>query len=75
MTKGYQNYRGRDGKRWLLAIPLALALLLSLGYLFIENFVVYDARGNAEIDWPFSWGLPRCWIPPIPSMSTICWAF
>jgi len=56
MLRGYNNYRGRSGKQGLLAIPLVILLLLSLGYLLIQNFLVYDAQGNVTVKWPFSWG-------------------
>ena len=54
MTRGYHNYKGRSGRNHtLMAIVLALLLLVSLGYLFVQNNLVYDSEGNAVINWPF----------------------
>ena len=53
-TKGYHSYRGRGGgKRILLVVLLVAALLLSLGYLILQDFLVYDSRGNVTLDLPF----------------------
>ena len=53
-TRGYHSYRGRGGRgRVLLAVVLALILLLALGFLFLQDFMVYDSQGNMTLDLPF----------------------
>ena len=53
-TKGYHSYRGRGGgKKTLLVVLLVAALLISLSYLALQDFLVYDSRGNVSLDLPF----------------------
>lgn len=53
-TRGYNSYRGRGGnKKAIIAIVLALILLAAVGFLIVQNYVVYDDAGNAHMELPF----------------------
>lgn len=55
MTKGYHNYRGRGRKRrqqMALAVALVVIILAAVGFLVIQNYIVYDDAGKAHVEWP-----------------------
>ncbi len=53
-TKGYSSYRGRaSAKKVALVIVLVLVILAAAGYLVAQNYIVYDADGNARLELPF----------------------
>lgn len=53
-TRGYNSYRGRGGnKKAIIAIALVLILLGAIGFLIVQNYMVYDDAGNAHLELPF----------------------
>lgn len=53
-TKGYSSYRGRNkAKKIALIIGLVLILLAAVGFLIIQNYLVYDDAGKAHWEFPF----------------------
>ena len=53
-ARGYQNYHGKKNRRRiLLMVGLALVLLLCIGYLAVQNSIVYNADGSISLDLPF----------------------
>lgn len=52
-TKGYHSYRGRgSAAKIAVCALLAMVLLGAVAYLVIQNYVVYDAEGNARLELP-----------------------
>ena len=52
-TKGYNSYRGRGNvKKIIAAIALALVILGAVGYLVMQNYIVYDDAGQAHLQLP-----------------------
>lgn len=53
-TKGYNSYRGRaNAAKIALIVVLVLVILGALGYLVMQNYVVYDDNGTARLELPF----------------------
>ena len=53
-TKGYRSYRGRTSKgKIALAVLLVLIILAAVGFLWLQEYIVYDADGNARLDLPW----------------------
>ena len=54
-TKGYNSYRGRvSAGRIVLIVVLVLVLLGAIGYLAVQNYLVYDEAGQVHLELP--WG-------------------
>lgn len=54
-ARGYHTYRGRTPKgKIALAVVLVLIILASAGFIFIQQFVVYDASGTPHLQLPGS---------------------
>lgn len=52
-TKGYNSYRGRGNvKKIIAAIALTLVILGAVGYLVVQNYIVYDNAGQAHLQLP-----------------------
>ena len=53
-TKGYRSYRGRGSRgKAALAAALVLVILAALGFLWVQEYIVYDADGNAHFEPPW----------------------
>lgn len=52
-TRGYSNYRGRNKGKVPLIIGLAAILLAAIGFLVIQNYLIYDDAGKAHWELPF----------------------
>lgn len=53
MTKGYNTYRGRgSGKRIAAVIALVLVIVGAVGYLVVQNYIVYDDAGQSHLELP-----------------------
>lgn len=53
-TRGYSSYRGRgSSKKVIIAAALVLVLLAAMGYLVVQNYVIYDDAGNVHLELPF----------------------
>ena len=56
-TRGYNSYRGRVSTgRIVLIVVLVLILLGAVGYLAVQNYLVYDEAGQVHLELP--WGRP-----------------
>ena len=53
-TRGYSSYRGRNKGRVALIIGLAIILVVAIGLLIMQNYLVYDDTGKAHWEFPFS---------------------
>ena len=54
-TRGYNSYRGRVSTgRIVLIVVLVLVLLGAIGYLAVQNYLVYDEAGQVHLELP--WG-------------------
>ena len=54
-TRGYNSYRGRvSAGRIVLIVVLVLVLLGAIGYLAVQNYLVYDEAGQVHLELP--WG-------------------
>lgn len=53
VTRGYNSYRGRNKWRPVLMIALVVVLLAAVGFLIIQNYLVYDDAGKAHWEFPF----------------------
>lgn len=54
-ARGYHTYRGRTPKgKIALAVVLVLIILASAVFIFIQQFVVYDASGTPHVQLPGS---------------------
>ena len=53
-TRGYNSYRGRTsaGKVFLIVV-LILVLLSAVGYLVVQDYLVYDEAGQVHLELPF----------------------
>ena len=75
-TKGYRSYRGRTSKgKIALAVVLVLIILAAVGFLWLQEYIVYDADGNARLDLPWRqeascWERDCAWEVPPLSIST-----
>ena len=46
-TKGYRSYRGRTSKgKIALAVLLVLIILAAVGFLWLQEYIVYDRDGT-----------------------------
>ena len=53
-TKGYRSYRGRGSKgKAALAAVLVLVIVAALGFLWVQEYIVYDADGGAQLELPW----------------------
>lgn len=52
-TRGYRNYRGRNKGKIALIAGLAAILLVAVGFLVMQNYLVYDDAGKAHWEFPF----------------------
>lgn len=52
-TRGYRNYRGRNKGKIALIAGLAAILLIAVGFLVMQNYLVYDDAGKAHWEFPF----------------------
>ena len=54
VTKGYRSYRGRPSKgKIALAVVLVLVILAAVAVIVLQEYVVYDAEGNARVEFPW----------------------
>ena len=56
-TKGYQSYHGRmPGWKKLLIGILLLILIAAVGFLFLQNYQVFDQDGaHFRLPWSKTW--------------------
>ena len=53
-TRGYNSYRGRTSAgKIVLIVVLVLVLLGAVGYLVVQNYLVYDEAGQVHLELPF----------------------
>ena len=53
-TRGYNSYRGRTSAgRIFLIVVLILVLLSAVGYLVVQDYLVYDEAGQVHLELPF----------------------
>ena len=51
--RGYNNYRGRTSKgKIVLTVVLILVILVSIGFMVLQKYVVYDAAGTPQLMLP-----------------------
>lgn len=54
-TRGYNSYRGRVSTgRIVLIVVLVLVLLGAIGYLAVQNYLVYDEAGQVHLELPWA---------------------
>ena len=53
-TRGYSSYRGRNKGRLALIIGLVVILIVAVGLLIFQNYLVYDDTGKAHWEFPFA---------------------
>ena len=52
-TKGYNTYHGRNSaKKTVAIIALLLVIIGAVGYLVVQNYVVYDDSGQIQLVLP-----------------------
>ena len=52
--RGYRSYRGRPPKgKIALAVVLVLVIAVSLAVIVLQEYVIYDADGNARLELPW----------------------
>lgn len=52
-TKGYRSYRGRTSKgKIALAVLLVLIILAAVGFLWLQEYIVYDRDGSFHLELP-----------------------
>ena len=65
-TKGYNTYRGRGSvKKAILIVFLVLIIVAAVGYLLVQNYIVYDDAGQARLELP-RWQKPQKTDPDLP---------
>mgnify|MGYP004714541415 CR=1 FL=1 len=53
-TKGYRSYRGRTSKgKIALAVLLVLIILAAVGFLWLQEYIVYDRDGSFHLELPW----------------------
>jgi len=53
-TRGYSSYHGRRSGRKFAIVAVLLALFLAaVGYLVLQNFIVYESDGSIRLELPF----------------------
>ena len=53
-TRGYDSYHGRgNAGKVILSVVLILVILGAVGFFIVQNYMVYDAEGNAHLEMPF----------------------
>ena len=53
-TRGYRSYRGRTSKgKVALAAVLVLIIIAAVGFLWLQEYIVYDKDGNARLELPW----------------------
>ena len=51
--RGYNNYRGRTSKgKTVLAVVLVLVILASIGFIMLQEYIVYDETGTPHLMLP-----------------------
>ena len=52
-TRGYHSYRGRGSKgKAVLAVVLVLVILVSVGFMMLQKYIVYDETGTPHLMLP-----------------------
>ena len=52
--RGYHNYRGRNSKgKTVLAVVLVLVILVALGFLALQRYIIYDETGRLYLELPW----------------------
>ena len=58
-TKGYRSYRGRTSKgKIALAVLLELIILAAVGFLWLQEYIVYDRDGSFHLELPWKTETP-----------------
>ena len=58
-TKGYRSYRGRTAKgKIALAVLLVLIILAAVGFLWLQEYIVYDRDGSFHLELPWKTETP-----------------
>ena len=58
-TKGYRSYRGRTSKgKIALAVLLVLIILAAVGFLWLQEYIVYDRDGSFHLELPWKTETP-----------------
>ena len=58
-TKGYRSYRGRTSKgKIALAVLLVLIILAAVGFLWLQEYIVYDRDGSFRLELPWQTETP-----------------
>lgn len=53
-AKGYRSYRGRPPKgKIALAVVLVLVIVAAVAVIVLQEYMVYDADGNARLEFPW----------------------
>lgn len=53
-AKGYRSYRGRPPKgKIALAVVLVLVIVAAVAVIVLQEYLVYDADGNARLELPW----------------------
>ena len=68
-SKGYRSYRGRTSKgKIALAVLLVLIILAAVGFLWLQEYIVYDRDGSFHLELPWKRKcLRRTWRSPFRS--------
>ena len=58
-TKGYRSFRGRTSKgKIALAVLLVLIILAAVGFLWLQEYIVYDRDGSFHLELPWKTETP-----------------
>ena len=53
-NRGYHSYHGRtSGKKIALIVVMILLLVVSAGYLLLQDYIIYESDGSITLDLPF----------------------